>query len=243
MTAGVPRYDRRRGLRTLEAVRLIPRVVAKYFNLAVMRMSLSERSMVGALSFAALDSTYLAWRYLALRLALVRPGSSICSWSLHVDCDRVLLTPQANAFLVPNAILGSAFYIGCLVWWCVGRQFGEGYRFQIIRTLAFWLAVASVVTLRFLWLLVHLSFFCPLCPLNHVATYVALVAALITLRKISRPSSRLKLRRLIPLVVSCVLLFLIFQLIWLVAQVNGMLQVPNFSRPVPRNSPAAGTAG
>lgn len=192
--------------------------------------------MVGALSFAALDSTYLAWRYLALRLALVTPGSSLCSWSVHVDCDRVLLTPQANAFLVPNAILGSAFYIGCLVWWCVGRRFGEEYRFHIIRTLAFWLAVASVVTLRFFWLLVHLSFFCPLCPLNHVATYVALAAALMTLRQIPRPGIHVELRRLIPLVVSCVLLFLILQLLWFAAEVNGMLQVPDLSRPAPGSS-------
>ena len=208
-----------------------------------MRTSLSERSMVGALCFAALDSTYLAWRYLALRLALVTPGSSICSWSFHVDCDRVLLTPQANAFLVPNAILGSAFYIGCLVWWGVGRRFGEEYRFHIIRTLAFWLAVASVVTLRFFWLLVHLSFFCPLCPLNHVATYIALAAALITLRQIPRPGIRAKLRRLIPLVVSCVLLFLMLQLMWFAAQVNGMLQVPSLSRPAPGSSSDSGTAG
>jgi hypothetical protein len=97
--------------------------------------------------------------------------------------------------------------------------------------------VASVVTLRFFWLLVHLSFFCPLCPLNHVATYVALAAALLTLRQIPRPGIHVELRRLIPLVVSCVLLFLILQLLWYAAEVNGMLRVPNLSRRAPSSVP------
>lgn len=182
--------------------------------------------MIGALAFAAVDSGYLAWRYLALRLALVTPGSSICSWSQYIDCDRVLLSPQANAFFVPNAILGCAFYIGCLVWWFSGKRLGDDYRFHLIRTLAFWIGVASLFTLRFFWLLVHLPFFCPLCPLNHIATYVALAAAVITLRKTSRPATHAPLRRLVPLVVTCVLLFTALQLIWFAAEVNGLLRLP-----------------
>src|SRR4051794_34636260 len=143
----------------------------------------SERLMAGALAVAALDSTYLAWRYVALRLAIVTPGSSLCSWTEWIDCDRVLLTPQANAFVVPNALLGAAFYIGCLVWWHAGKRLGPAYRFHLLRTLVFWLAVASLVTLRFFWLLVSLPNFCPLCPVNHLATYVALAAAIFTFRK------------------------------------------------------------
>jgi len=182
--------------------------------------------MIGAIAFAALDSGYLAWRYLALRLALVTPGTSICSWSRHIDCDRVLLSPQANAFFVPNAILGAAFYIGCLVWWSFGKRLGDDYRFHIIRTLAFWLGVASLFTLRFFWLLVHLPFFCPLCPLNHVATYVALMAAVMTFRKTSRPAAHVQIRRLVPLVAACVLLFTALQLLWFAAEVNGVLRLP-----------------
>jgi uncharacterized membrane protein len=182
--------------------------------------------MVAALCFAALDSSYLAWRYLALRLALVTPGTSICSWTSWIDCDRVLLTPQANAFFVPNAILGAAFYIGCLIWWTVGRRLGPEYRFHIIRTLTFWLGVASVVTLRFFWLLFHLPAFCPLCPLNHLATYLAFVAAFITLRNTPHSTVRIEIRRLMLLVLTCVLFFAAMQLIWFAAERNGLLHVP-----------------
>jgi uncharacterized membrane protein len=180
--------------------------------------------MIGALILAVLDSAYLAWRYLALRLALVTPGTSICSWSIRVDCDRVLLTPEANAFFVPNALLGSAFYIGCLVWWLAGRRLGPEYRFHLIRTLVFWLGIASLLTLRFFWLLFHLSWFCPLCPLNHLLTYAALAAAILLFRRTPRPLHRVDLRPLLMLVASCVLFFLAVQLIWIAAR--GVLQVP-----------------
>jgi uncharacterized membrane protein len=189
-------------------------------------MPRSERWMVGALLLAVLDSTYLAWRYLALRLALVTPGTSICSWTIRVDCDRVLLTPEANAFFVPNALLGSAFYIGCLVWWFAGRRLGPEYRFHLIRTLVFWLGVASLLTLRFFWLLFHLSWFCPLCPLNHLLTYVALAAAVLLFRRTPRPLQHVNMRPLLLLVAACVLFFLIVQLLWFAAQMQGVLQVP-----------------
>jgi uncharacterized membrane protein len=191
-------------------------------------MSAAERSMAGALAFAAIDSAYLAWRYLALRLALVTPGSSICSWSAYVDCDRVLLTPQANAFFVPNALLGSAFYIGCLVWWFGGKRLGAQYRFHLLRTLVFWLAVASLFTLRFFWLLFHLSHFCPLCPLSHVMTYAALVFAVVLFHRTARPPDHVKLPPLLLLVVTCVSFFVIVQVLWYVAESNGMLHVPSY---------------
>jgi len=187
-----------------------------------------ERLLLAALAVAALDSSYLAWRYLALRLALVTPGTSICSWSFRIDCDRVLLTPQSNAFFVPNALLGAAFYVGCLIWWFVGKRLGVDYRFHIIRTLTFWLAVASVITLRFFWLLAHLSFFCPLCPLNHLATYVATIAAFVLFKRTPRPGKPIALRPLIALAVACVLFFGLVQLLWFVADGNGVLRVPRF---------------
>jgi uncharacterized membrane protein len=186
----------------------------------------SERWLVSALVFAALDSGYLAWRYLALRLAVVTPGTSICSWSARIDCDRVLLTPQANAFIVPNALLGAAFYAGCLVWWYFGTRLGPEYRFHIIRTLAFWLGVASVVTLRFFWLLVHLPVFCPLCPLNHFATYIALAAAVILLKRTEPGSGMTRRKPLIALVIACVVFFALCQLLWFAAEVKGILRVP-----------------
>ena len=186
-------------------------------------MKRAERWLVGALVFTALDSGYLTWRYLALRLALVRPGTSICSWTPFIDCDRVLLAPQANAFFVPNALLGFAFYLGCLIWWRAGTRLGAAYRFHVIRTLTFWLAVASLFTLRFFWLLVHLPNFCPICPLNHFATYGALAASFVLFRRTAHEATRIRWRPLIVLVAVCVGLFTLLQLVWFVAQANGVL--------------------
>jgi uncharacterized membrane protein len=192
-------------------------------------MKLTERLMIAALGFAALDSSYLTWRYLALRLMLVRPGSSLCSWSSFVDCDRVLLAPQANAFFVPNALLGLAFYLGCLIWWHWGKRLGPQYRHHVVRTIVFWLAVATVITFRFFWLLFHLSYFCPLCPLNHVATYVALAAAVALLVKTPPSREQFRFRPLFILVLACVGLFILLQVLWFIANVNGVLQVPTIS--------------
>ncbi len=183
--------------------------------------------MVVALALAALDASYLSWRYLALRLSLVTPGSSICSWTDFVDCDRVLLTPQANAFFVPNALLGAAFSIGCLLWWFGGKRLGLEYRFHIIRTLAFWLGVASLFTLRFFWLLFHLPFFCPLCPLNHLMIYVAFVSAILLFRQTPRPAGRARVLPLVMLVVSCVVFFVLVQVLWYVAESRGNLHIPS----------------
>lgn len=192
-------------------------------------MSRAERWLVGALAFATLDSGYLTWRYFALRLALVRPGTGICSWTTFIDCDRVLFAPQANAFYVPNALLGFAFYVGCLIWWRIGTRLGADYRFHIIRTLTFWLAVASLFTLRFFWLLAHLPNFCPICPLNHFATYIALGAAFTLFRQTAHGATRIRWRPVILLVAVCVGLFTLLQLLWFVAQVNGVLHVPAVS--------------
>jgi len=182
--------------------------------------------MIAALSFAAIDSSYLTWRYLAMRLGMVAPGTSICSWTKWIDCDRVLLTPAANAFYVPNALLGSAFYIGCLLWWFLGKRLGEEYRSHIVRTLAFWLGVATLFTLRFFWLLFHLTVFCPLCPLNHIATYIALGAAVAVFRATRPHAGALSVRRLFALVMLCVGFFVAMQVMWFLAEVNGVLRLP-----------------
>jgi uncharacterized membrane protein len=182
--------------------------------------------MVAALILAALDSTYLSWRYLALRLGLVTPGSSICSWTAHIDCDRVLLTPEANAFFIPNALLGSAFSIGCLFWWGFGNRLGVEYRFHLVRTLVFWLSVASMGTLWFFWLLFHLDWFCPLCPLNHVMIYIALACAVVLYRRMPRPVGPARLGPLAALVALCVGYFLLVQVLWYVAEVHEALKLP-----------------
>lgn len=189
-------------------------------------MKTAERGVLVALLLAALDASYLSWRYLALRLGLATPGSSICSWTATIDCDRVLLTPEANAFFIPNALLGAAFNIGCLLWWGLGMRLGSEYRFHIVRTLAFWLGVASLVTFRFFWLLFHLAWFCPLCPLNHVLIYVAFGYAVMLYRQTPRPVGRARALPLVRLVALCVGFFVAVQVLWYLAETHGVFGLP-----------------
>ena len=108
-----------------------------------------EHWLTIVLTIAALDTIYLSWRYVALFAGWVTPGTGICSWTTWIDCDKVLVTPQARAFIVPNAILALGFYTGALLWWLFGRRLGEGYQHHLIRTLAVWLGVASLTFVRF----------------------------------------------------------------------------------------------
>jgi uncharacterized membrane protein len=99
----------------------------------------------------ALDTVYLSWRFTALYAGWVTPGTGLCSWTAGIDCDKVLTTPEARAFVVPNAILGLGFYTGALWWWWfLGRRLGPAYRPHLVRSLAFWLGVASLMTLAVL---------------------------------------------------------------------------------------------
>ncbi len=170
-----------------------------------------------------LDTAYLSWRFVALHAGWVTHGTGICSWTATIDCDKVLLTPEARAFYVPNAILAFGFFFGCLVWWVAGLWLGEPYRHHIIRTLAFWLGIATLFTLRFFWLLIHLDALCPFCPWNHVLTYVALAVALIIWQSTSRPTEQAPVTPLVVLVCICVAQFFIWQLLWLTAHSRGII--------------------
>jgi uncharacterized membrane protein len=185
------------------------------------RLSRLEILLGVVLIITALNTAYLSWRYVALHAGWVIPGTGLCSWSASVDCDQVLLRPQARAFYVPNALLGFGFFFGCLVWWGVGLRLGQAYRHHIARTLAFWLAVATLFTFRFLWLLVHLDVFCPLCPWNHLLTYVALILALIVWRRTPRSKSAAPLKPLVLLVVVCVAQFFFWLVLWAIARAPG----------------------
>jgi uncharacterized membrane protein len=175
------------------------------------------------LIITVLNTAYLSWRFIALHAGWVTPGTGICSWTAAIDCDKVLLTPEARAFYVPNAILAFGFFFGCLVWWIGGGRLGEPYRHHIIRTLAVWLGIATLFTFRFFWLLIHLDAFCPFCPWNHVLTYVALVIALIMWRSTPRPTKHARVRPLVMLVFICVIQFFIWQLLWIIAHSRGIL--------------------
>jgi uncharacterized membrane protein len=166
----------------------------------------------------ALDTAYLSWRFTALYAGWVTPGTGLCSWTAGIDCDKVLATPQARAFVVPNAILGMGFYTGCLWWWFLGRRLGPAYRPHLVRSLAVWLGVASLMTLRFWWLLIHLDALCPFCPWNHVLTYVALFLAVRVWLLTPHPPRHEPLRPLLWLVALCVAWFWAVQGAWFLAE-------------------------
>jgi uncharacterized membrane protein len=178
--------------------------------------------LLGAvLIITVLDTAYLSWRFIALHGGWVAPGTGICSWSARVDCDRVLLRPEASAFYVPNGLLGFSFFFGCLIWWSLGSRLGEAYRHHVIRTLLFWLTVATLFTFRFFWLLIHLDVFCPFCPWNHLLTYVALVTVFLIWRRTPRPRERAPLKPLVLLVVLCVAQFFLWLALWAIAYAQG----------------------
>ena len=182
-----------------------------------------ERLLTLCIALAVVNTAYLSWRYVALHAGWVRPGASLCSWTEGIDCDRVLLTPQARAFYFPNALLGFGFWLGCLIWWEAGRRLGADYRHHVLRTLAFWLGVAGLFTVRFFWLLAHLEAFCPLCPWNHVLVYAALAIAFLLWRRAPRPTRPRPFAPLVWLVVFCVSQFWLWQSAWMLARSLGIL--------------------
>lgn len=174
-----------------------------------------------ALLLAMANTAYLSWRFLALRSGAVVPGTGICSLTTFVDCDQVLLRPEARAFYVPNALLGFGFFAGCFLWWHLGSRLGPEYQHHLKRTLAFWLGVSCVATFWFFWLLMHLPNLCPLCPWNHLLTYIAFVAALRLAAREPRPAQHPRATKLALLVVGCVSFFIVIQLCWALAFFKG----------------------
>jgi uncharacterized membrane protein len=183
----------------------------------------SERVLVASLALNLFNTAYLSWRYIALHAGWVTPGTGLCSWTQGIDCDRVLATPQARAFWVPNALLGLGFSLGCLIWWVAGKRLGEAYRYHLVRTLVFWLGVSSLMTLWFWWLLFHLDALCPFCPWHHVLTYVSLGAAWTVWRSTPLPAVHAPVRPLVILVGVCVIQFPLWLVGWAIAFSRGAL--------------------
>lgn len=186
-----------------------------------------ERALTLVLALTVLDCAYLSWRFLALKADLVAPGTGLCSWSAWIDCDRVLSTPQARAFFVPNATLGLGFFLGCLLWWTLGRRVLDArYRPYVTGALAFWLVVASAFTLRFWWLLVHLDHLCPFCPWNHLWTWVATALALVVWRRTPAPSGPAPPPAPLALLVAgCVAQLFVWQALWWAGVQAGALRL------------------
>lgn len=182
------------------------------------RLRSAERWLTLVLVVAALDTVYLTWRFTALHAGWVTPGTGLCSWSAGIDCDKVLRTPEARTFVVPNAVLGLGFYTGALLWWVAGRRLGPAYRPHLVRSLAVWLGIASVMTLWFWWLLLRLDALCPFCPWNHILTYVALFLAVRVWRLTPHPPHHQPFRPLLWLVAVCVVWFWAWQGAWFLAE-------------------------
>lgn len=168
------------------------------------------------LVLATINVAYLAWRYLALRQGWVQPGTAICSISDFVDCDKVLLTAEARAFYVPNALLGFGFFFGSLIWIFLGFKLNEAYHHHIIRTFFFWLVIAAFFTFRFFYLLVQLPAFCPLCPVSHFLTYILLVSSYLLWKRTPQIQEKKSFKPLILLVVLCVGQFWLWLCLWFV---------------------------
>lgn len=185
---------------------------------ATRRLRTLEWWLTAVLVVAACDTVYLTWRFSALYAGWVVPGTGVCSWSAGVDCDKVLQTPEARAFVVPNAVLGLGFYTGALLWWAAGRRLGPAYRPHLVRSLAVWLGVASLLTLWFWRLLLGLDARCPFCPWNHIMTYAALYLAVRIWRLSPHPQHHQPLRPLLRLVAVCVAWFWVWQRAWFLAE-------------------------
>lgn len=166
------------------------------------------------LFLAVINTAYLSWRYLALEANFVENGTGICSLTEYIDCDKVLTTSEARAFYVPNALLGFGFFFGCFLWLMIGLRLNEKYHYHLIRTLVFWLFIATLFTFRFIWLLIHLPNLCPLCPWNHLLTYLALIFAFFLWRKTPHQKDETSIKPLILLVTFCVGQFFLWLILW-----------------------------
>ncbi|MBE7465679.1 MAG: hypothetical protein HS116_19575 [Planctomycetes bacterium] len=178
------------------------------------RRSRLARGLGLVLGITVADTLYLSWRFTALFAGWATPGSGLCSWTPGIDCDAVLRTPEARAFVVPNAILGLAFYSGCAIWWRAGLRLGPAYEHHVLRTLSVWLGIASVFTFYFWKLLLGLAWLCPFCPWNHVWTYAACFLAWRLWRLTPRPEPGAPAGPLLKLVALCVSWFWIWVGAW-----------------------------
>lgn len=195
------------------------------------RIRALDRVFFVAAALAVLDTLYVSWRYLALHARLVTPRTGFCSFTttpflrfpLGIDCDPVLLSPQARAFYVPNATLGLGFFLGCLVFyaWCLRRDARTQY-FGIVM-MVFWLSLATLFTFRFYSLLVHLPTLCVICPWNHLLTWVMNIAIVARWLRTPRPAGPLSLSLAVGPIVAGVAIFVVAQLLWALPWVMGKM--------------------
>ncbi len=188
-----------------------------------------ERVFRAAAWVAVANCVYVTWRYLALHAGAVRPGTGLCSlydrafliFPRGVDCDPVLLSPQARAFYVPNATLGLGFFLGCALFWERCRSTPQ--RGAAIALLRLWMPLATLFTLRFFSLLVFLPTLCPVCPWNHLLTWLMTWAMWRMGRDEKTPSLNVALSSLRGPIALGVSVFVAAQVLWAVPWAMGRL--------------------
>jgi uncharacterized membrane protein len=129
--------------------------------------------LTATLLLATANTSYLTWRYLAVRHGLAEPGTGLCSWSAAVDCDPVLLSPEARWFFVPNAVLGGGFFSACTIGWLLARRQRGHAECALVEVLSWSLLAGALASLWFLYLMTRLDWLCPLCPWNHVLAFAS----------------------------------------------------------------------
>jgi hypothetical protein len=96
--------------------------------------------------------------------------------------------------------------------------------------LALWLCIATVFTMRFFWLLVHLDHLCPFCPWNHLLTWIACALSITLVRRgpehnTDPVTGSARVRLLAPLAVLCVGQLFVWNALWGVAVRAGIVRM------------------
>lgn len=168
------------------------------------------------LALAVLNAGYLTWRFLLVQQDPGQIGHSLCSFTETIDCDKVLSSPPARAFYVPNAILGLGFLLGCLLWVVMVRRLSDAYRRPALKVLRAMLLLGTAFTFIFWYLLLNLDVFCVLCPVNHISIYLALILCQRALMEWPETDGEFEPQRLWRLAGLSIGVFLGLQIAWYV---------------------------
>ncbi len=110
--------------------------------------------------------------------------------------------------------MGLGLFGSCALWWALGRRLGPQAQRAVTSALLAALGLGTLFTFYFFSLLVRLPPLCPFCPWNHLFTWLALGAAILTRRQQPPERGAPPRRKLAALVALCVGAFFAVQLIW-----------------------------
>ncbi|MCB9232952.1 MAG: hypothetical protein H6581_14910 [Bacteroidia bacterium] len=167
------------------------------------------------LALATLNAAYLCWRFILVHEDPSAVGTSLCSFTETIDCDKVLSTPQARAFFFPNATLGFGFLLASLIGLWLTFMMERQYWRPLLKFLQKMLILGAGTTLIFWYLLLNLPVFCVLCPVNHISIYLALILVTLMLKDIQIETDRVDRTRFLRIIGLCAAVFFTVQLIWL----------------------------